>query len=217
MTIAVTGATGRLGGRVARMLAASGTKQRLVVRNPVRAPRLPTTEVTQATYADEAAVRRALAGVEAVFMVSASETPDRVAQHRAFVDAAAAAGVEHLVYVSFFRAAPDATFTLARDHWATEEHIRASGLAFTFLRDNLYADFLPAMVGSDRVLRGPAGQGRVAAVAQDDVADAAAAVILHPGAHAGVTYDPDRPGLSDAGRGRRPVNRSHRAEGDLPS
>jgi uncharacterized protein YbjT (DUF2867 family) len=105
------------------------------------------------------------------------------------VDAAAAAGVEHLVYVSFFHAAPDATFTLARDHWATEEHIRASGLAFTFLRDNLYADFLPAMVGSDRVLRGPAGQGRVAAVAQDDVADAAAAVILHPGAHAGGTYD----------------------------
>lgn len=189
MTIAVTGATGRLGGRVARMLAASGTKQRLVVRNPVRAPRPPATEVTQATYADEAAVRRALAGVEAVFMVSASETPDRVAQHRAFVDAAAAAGVEHLVYVSFFRAAPDATFTLARDHWATEEHIRASGLAFTLMRDNLYADFLPAMVGSDRVLRGPAGQGRVAAVAQDDVADAAAAVILHPGAHAGVTYD----------------------------
>jgi NAD(P)H dehydrogenase (quinone) len=189
MTIAVTGATGRLGGRVARMLAASGTKQRLVVRNPVRAPRLPASEVTQATYADEAAVRRALAGVETVFMVSASETPDRVAQHRAFVDAAAAAGVEHLVYVSFFRAAPDATFTLARDHYATEEHIRASGLAFTFLRDNLYADFLPAMVGSDRVLRGPAGQGRVAAVAQDDVADAAAAVIVHPGAHAGVTYD----------------------------
>ena len=84
---------------------------------------------------------------------------------------AVAAGVAHLVYTSFYGAAPDATFTLARDHWATEEHIRASGLAFTFLRDNLYADFLPLMADEHGVIRGPAGDGRVAAVAIDDVAD----------------------------------------------
>jgi uncharacterized protein YbjT (DUF2867 family) len=93
------------------------------------------------------------------------------------------------VYLSFLGAAPDATFTLARDHWVTEQHIRASGVPFTFLRDSLYADFLPGMVGEDGVLRGPADDGRVAAVAQDDVADVAAAVLLDPSAHAGDTLD----------------------------
>src|SRR5947209_6959938 len=83
----------------------------------------------------------ALEGVPTVLMVSASETPDRLARHTAFIDAAVTAGVEHLVYISFYGAAPDCTFTLGRDHYATEEHIRASGLRFTFLRDNLYADF----------------------------------------------------------------------------
>lgn len=187
--IVVTGATGRLGGRVAQRLAELGVAQRLLVRDPGRAPRLTGAEVVQATYADGGAVRAALAGAHTVLMVSAAETPDRVAQHRTFVDAAASAGVEHLVYTSFYGAAPDATFTLARDHWATEEHIRASGLRSTFLRDSLYADFLPLMVGEDGVLRGPAGDGAVAAVGQDDIADAAVAVLRDPAPHAGATYD----------------------------
>lgn len=187
--IVVTGATGRLGGRVAHRLAELGVAQRLVVRDPGRVPRLAGAEVAQATYADGEAVRAVLAGAGTVLMVSAAETPDRVAQHRTFVDAAAVAGVEHLVYISFYGAAPDATFTLARDHWATEEHIRASGLRSTFLRDSLYADFLPLMVGEDGVLRGPAGNGAVAAVGQDDIADAAVVVLRDPSAHAGATYD----------------------------
>lgn len=70
-------------------------------------------------------------------MVSASESADRVAEHRAFVDAAAEAGVRHLVDVSFVGAAPDATFTLARDHYATEQHVSASGMAWTFARDDI--------------------------------------------------------------------------------
>lgn len=187
--LAITGSTGRLGGRVARLLAARGVAQRLLVRDPARAPRLPGATVAQASYADGDAARAALEGVEVALMVSGSETPDRVEQHRTFIDAAADAGVRHLVYVSFFGAAPDATFTLARDHWATEQHVRDSGMAFTFLRDNLYADFFPFMVGDDDVLRGPAGDGRVAAVAQDDIAAAAVAVLTHPAAHQGRTYD----------------------------
>ena len=187
--IAVTGSTGRLGGRVARRLADAGVPQRLLVRDPARAPQLPGASVARAPYADGDAVRAALDGIATVLMVSASETPDRVDQHRAFVDAAAAAGVEHLVYVSFYGAAPDATFTLARDHWATEEHVRASGLAHTFLRDDLYADFAVHLVGEDGVIRGPAGDGRVAMVAQDDIADAAVAVLTDAAAHAGATYD----------------------------
>jgi NAD(P)H dehydrogenase (quinone) len=186
--IGVTGATGRLGGRVARRLAARGVEQRLLVRDPSRAPQLPATVVGQASFNDAAAVRTALDGVQTLFMVSASEAPDRVAQHTTFVDAAVAAGVEHLVYVSFYGAAPDCTFTLGRDHYATEQHIRASGVRFTFLRDNLYADFMAAMVGDDGVIRGPAGDGRVAAVAQDDIADVAVQVLLHPDQHSDQTY-----------------------------
>jgi uncharacterized protein YbjT (DUF2867 family) len=187
--VVVTGATGRLGGRVARLLAERGTAQRLLVRSPDRAPALPGVAVVPAEYADHEAVVRALDGVATVFMVSASESADRLAEHRTFVDAAVEAGVRHLVYVSFFGAAPDATFTLARDHFHTEEHIRTTGLAYTFLRDNIYADFVPQLAGEDGVIRGPAGQGRAAFVAQDDIAEAAAAILASPDDHAGVVYD----------------------------
>lgn len=142
----------------------------------------------QASFGDRAAVTSALRGVRTVLMVSASESPDRVAEHFAFIDSAATAGVEHVVYISFYGAAPDCTFTLGRDHYATEQHLVASGMATTFLRDNLYADFLPFMVGEDAIIRGPAGGGRVAVVAQDDIADAAVAVLLDPAAHTGATY-----------------------------
>jgi NAD(P)H dehydrogenase (quinone) len=187
--LAVTGSSGQLGGRIAARLAAAGVPQRLLVRDPARAPGLPGSTVAVASYDDGAAVRAALAGTSVVLMVSAAEHPDRVGQHRTFIDAATEAGVEHLVYVSFLGAAPDATFTLARDHWATEEHVRARGLRATFLRDSLYADFLPQLVGEDGVIRGPAGEGRVAAVAQDDIADAAVAVLRDPAPHAGATYE----------------------------
>ncbi|GAA2032100.1 SDR family oxidoreductase [Pseudokineococcus marinus] len=187
--IATTGATGAVGGRVARRLADAGAEQVLVVRDPSRAPELPRATVARAAYDDARAVRAALEGVPVALLVSASEHPRRVDLHRTFVDAAVAAGVEHVVYLSFLGAAPDATFTFARDHWATEEHLRASGLRWTALRDSTYADFFPLMVGEDGALRGPAGDGRVAPVAQDDVADALTAVLLDPGAHVGRTYD----------------------------
>jgi NAD(P)H dehydrogenase (quinone) len=176
--IAVTGATGGLGGRVARRLAGRGVAQRLVVRDAGRAPELDGAEVAVATYGDGEAMRRALDGVATLLLVSASEAADRVKLHTTAVDAAAAAGVERVVYTSFFGAAPDCTFTFGRDHWHTEEALKASGVRYTFLRDNLYIDFLPLMAGADGVIRGPAGDGRVAAVARDDIADAAVAVLL---------------------------------------
>jgi uncharacterized protein YbjT (DUF2867 family) len=187
-TLGVTGATGRLGGRIVRLLAASGVEQRLLVRDPARAPQLDGASTARMTYGDGAAVEAACAGLDVVLMVSASESARRLDEHRSFVDAVARAGVRHLVYVSFYGAAPDATFTLARDHHHTEQHVQASGMAWTFLRDNLYLDFFPQMTGADDVIRGPAGDGRVAAVAQDDVAAAARAVLLDPAAHAGATY-----------------------------
>jgi NAD(P)H dehydrogenase (quinone) len=188
-TLAVTGSTGNIGGRLARSLSASGIEQRLVVRDPARAPVLPGATVVQATYADGEAGRRALDGIETLFMVSGAEAVDRLDQHRTFVDAAVAAGVHRIVYTSFYGAAPDSTFTLGRDHWVTEQYIRATGLGYTFLRDSLYLDFFRFMVGEDGVIRGPAGDGRVAAVAQDDIAEVAAVVVRDPSVHNGRTYD----------------------------
>ena len=88
-TYAVTGATGAVGGRVAEHLAAAGVSQRLVVRDPARAPALPGVEVAQASYAEPDALRRALTGTSTLFLVSASEAPDRRQQHLAAVQAAA--------------------------------------------------------------------------------------------------------------------------------
>ncbi|MEV4619597.1 NAD(P)H-binding protein [Asanoa sp. NPDC049573] len=186
--LAVTGSTGELGGRVARRLADAGHDQLLIVRDADRAPKLPGARVAVAAYHDEAAARAALSGVDTLFMVSAAEEADRVSKHLTFLDAAAAAGVRHLVYTSFCRAAPDSTFTLGRHHYATEQHITSTGLSHTILRDNLYLDFLPDLA-VDRVIRGPAGEGRVAAVARDDVADVAVAVLGEPGRHAGQVYE----------------------------
>ena len=140
-------------------------------------------------YADVEASQAVLAGVDTLLMVSAPESADRVDQHRTFVGAAAAAGVGHIVYTSFIAAAPDATFTLARDHHATEEYIRASGMAGTFLRDSFYIDFMEALVGDDGVIRGPAGDGRCAIVARSDVARTAVSVLTTPGPHRNRTYD----------------------------
>jgi uncharacterized protein YbjT (DUF2867 family) len=186
--LAVTGSTGAVGGLVAGLLAEQGVAQRLLVRDPRRAPALDGAVTAVSAYGDRVAARAALDGVTTLLMVSAPESADRLDQHRTFVDAAAAAGVAHIVYTSFAGAAVDCTFTLGRDHFATEQHIRASGMRHTFLRDNFYLDILPLMVGEDGVIRGPAGRGRVAAVARADVARVAAAVLTDPGSHRDATY-----------------------------
>jgi NAD(P)H dehydrogenase (quinone) len=187
-SLAITGSTGHLGGIVARQLASEGIALRLLARNPHNAPTLAGAVAVQSSYSNDDTTRASLAGVDVLFMVSGSESADRLDQHRAFIDAAASAGVGHIVYTSFAGAASDATFTLARDHWATEQHILASGISHTFLRDNFYIDVLPELVGEDDVLRGPAGDGRLAAVTRADVARVAATVLKDPAAHTNATY-----------------------------
>jgi uncharacterized protein YbjT (DUF2867 family) len=142
---------------------------------------LPGSHIAAADYGDGAAVRTALTGARTVFMVSAAETPDRVRQHLTFIDAAVDAGVERIVYLPFFGASPTSTFTLARDHWATEQHLRSVGVAHTIVRDNIYADFTPHFIGTDGSIRGPAGDGRVAVVAQADIAEVAVAILTSDG------------------------------------
>src|SRR5690606_14884108 len=192
--IAVTGATGGVGGRVARRLADAGQWQRLLVRDLGRAPRLAGAEVARASYDDPAAMRRALRGVHTLFLVSAHEHPDRVGLHTGTVDAAVDAGVERIVYLSFLGAAPGATFTFARDHFHTEEPLRATGVPFTLLRDSLYRGGLRARARREGAARGPGGPGRFGPVARDDAADVAGAGRARDG-RAGRTYDVTGPRL----------------------
>jgi uncharacterized protein YbjT (DUF2867 family) len=186
--IAVTGATGAVGGRVAARLAEAGAAQRLIVRDAARAPRHAGAEVREVPgYHAGDAMRAALEGAHTLFLVPAEEEADRVARHVTAVEAAVAAGVERLVYLSFLGAAPDATFLLARDHWATEERIRLTDLRWAFVRMSLYIDFVPRLVRPDGIVAGPGGDGRAGVVARDDVADVASAVLL--GGHDGETLD----------------------------
>lgn len=187
--IAVTGATGGIGGRVARILADRGVRQRLLVRDASLAPSLAGADVAAISgYHDFDAMRDALDGVRTLLFVSAREAADRAGHQHAAVDAAVAAGVARIVYISFLGASPTATFTFARDHYKTEEHIKGHGVAYTFLRDNLYLDALPYFPGRDGVLRGPAGNGSFGGVARDDIA-AVAAEVLIGGGHEGKAYD----------------------------
>jgi NAD(P)H dehydrogenase (quinone) len=194
--IAVTGATGALGGRVAARLSAAGvTDLRLVVRDAERAPRLPGAEIREnpGGYPDAAGFRAALDGVDTLYLVSAAEAEDRLSQHYAAVDAAVAAGVQRIVYTSFLGASPDAVFTLVRQHAATEDRIRAAGVRATFLRHSMYADFVPFFATPEdggAVIAAPAGEGRTSFVSRDDLADVAVAVLLDDsGTHDGEALD----------------------------
>jgi len=217
MLIAVTGATGGLGSRVAARLADLGVAQRLVVRDAGRVSRLAGAEVAEVGgYHDHDGMREALRGVPTLLLISAREAADRVAEHTSAIDAAVEAGVQRIVYTSSLGASPDATFTFARDHAATEEIIRGTGVAFTFLRDSLYLELVPRLASADGVIAGPAGDGRIAWVSRDDVAEVAVAVLTGTG-HDGRTYNLTGPEARDltyaaeqlrAFSGRRVIYRS---------
>ena len=195
--LAVTGASGAVGGRVARRLADRGVAQRLIVRDAARAPKLENAEVATATYLDRPAMVAALRSIETVFFVSGFEAEDRLRHHQAAVDAFAEAGVSRVVYTSFLGAAPDATFTFARHHFHTEGYLETAGLRFVALRNSLYADILPHLP-TDGIIRGPAGDGVFAPVTRDDVADVAVAVLLDDD-HPTTRYDVTGPALMTMG------------------
>jgi uncharacterized protein YbjT (DUF2867 family) len=182
--IAVTGATGALGRRVVERLArADDVRLRLVVRDAARAPHVPGAEVVvnPGGYADPDGLRAALAGADTVYLVSAAEHENRLQQHFDAVDAVVAAGAQRIVYTSFLGASPHAVFTLVRQHAATEDRIRESGVRATFLRHSMYADFVPffaTLEDGRAVIAAPAGNGRTSFVSRDDLADVGAAVLL---------------------------------------
>lgn len=177
--IAITGSTGHIGGMVAERLADQGAELRLIVRDAHEAPAIAGVDIAPASdYLATDEMQHALGGVDTLFLVSGRESENRLEQHYSAIDAANAAGVSRIVYTSFIGAAPDATFTHARVHHATEQSIIQSGMNYAIQRDNMYLDFIPMMTGTDGIIRGPAGDGRFTPVARTDVADAAVALLL---------------------------------------
>jgi len=194
MNIAVTGATGHLGGLVVKGLLEKGVAGKVIaiVRNAEKAQALAAqgAEVRVADYGDPAALEAALAGVDRLLLVSSSEVGQRTAQHGNVIAAAKAAGVKHIVYTSVVKAATS-PLVLAPEHKATEELILGSGLAYTILRNNFYTDVFKEHVETARQsgsVIGAAGNGRVASATRADLAEVAVAVLLGTG-HEGKTYE----------------------------
>lgn len=203
--VVLTGADSQLGSRLAFRVAAAGGRQRLLVTGRGVAPRLPdgaplpeAEVVATPPDADTTVLTTAYVGADAVFLGPVPEHPGRIGRHRAAIDAAVLAGVRHVVYVSSVGASPDAIASAARDDWLTEQYLRGTGLTWTMLRTAMFHRTLTSAVhdessdsGRSALLHAPAGQGRVAPVSHDDVADAATAVLLDENSrrHAGRTYD----------------------------
>lgn len=179
--IVVTGATGAVGGIVARELAARGLPQRLAVRDAERAPRLPGAEVAVAGYDDPASLAAALAPGDRVFMVSMHAGYDeRLRLHRAFIDAAVQARVARVVYLSFVNAGPTASFRHARSHGETEAMLAASGLPWTAVRNGMYADEIPAWFDAEGRITGYAGDGRISFSYRPELGAAIAELLAEP-------------------------------------
>ena len=178
--IAVTGVTGNLGGMVSRLCKENGIKVRNLARNKEKAEKMGFSDVFKSSYDKSEDTIKSLEGIDVLFMVSGSENPDRVQQHKDFIDSAKTAGVSHIVYLSFYNASKNSIFTLGRDHYATEEYIKETGFKYTFLRDNFYVDFFVDMCREYGEIKGPAGNGKVSAVVRSDVSEVAAKILENP-------------------------------------
>ena len=180
LMIGITGVTGKLGSYVANLVDKKGMVSVHLARSPERAKVYASAEIRKMVYANTPEVVEALKGIDTLLMVSARENPERVKEHKDFLDAAKLAGVQHIVYTSFYGADEKATFTLSRDHAQTEAYIKELGFTYTFLRDNFYLDFLLDIALENGEIRGPAGSGKVSAVARKDTSRVAAEILLNP-------------------------------------
>ena len=179
----VTGATGQLGRLVIASLLKTTPAGQIVaaVRDPAKAADLAAlgVQVRRADYTDPASLDAAFHGASKVLLISSNDLGQRVAQHRNVIDAAARARVGLLAYTSVLHADRSA-LGLAAEHRATEELVRAAGVPYTLLRNGWYVENYTGTLGgavAHGALAGGAGEGRIAAAARADYADAAAAVL----------------------------------------
>lgn len=194
--IVLTGVTGKLGtliaehllGRVPPDRVAASTRDVSKAR-PIAARGV---RVRHGDYADPASLGGAFEGASQLLLVSsnaAASGGDPLAQHRAAIDAAKAAGVRRIIYTSHMGAGRSSAFPPMRTHAATEAMLAESGLAWTALRNGFYADTVPALIGdavAGGVITAPA-DGKVAWTAHADLAAAAAAVLVDEGRFDGPT------------------------------
>jgi NAD(P)H dehydrogenase (quinone) len=187
--LVVTGAAGQLGQRILRYL------RRLHSGPIVATTRRPDAltacagadiEVRAADFDQPESLERAFRGADRVLIIStdAHDVPGRrLRQHENALAAAREAGIRHVVYTSLTACDPGSPMPIAADHWATEQALAASGMRFTVLRNNLYAEilleFLPRALKTGQLVAA-AGEGAVSWVPRDDVARAAAAVLHAP-------------------------------------
>jgi NAD(P)H dehydrogenase (quinone) len=187
--IVVTGSTGRVGGLVARRLESGGHPMRLLVRDPHRAPKIKGAQVQAAEYGKPEALAKGLQKGDRVFMVSLWIGGDvRLELHRSFIEAAARADVAQLVYLSFVNAGPNAIFSHAREHGATEEMLRVSGVPWAAIRNSMYADDIPGWFDPDGVAREPGDEARMSFSYRPELAEVVAVTLTEP-RHEGKIYN----------------------------
>jgi NAD(P)H dehydrogenase (quinone) len=199
MSIVITGASGQLGRRVAELVLEQTSDVILVTRTPEALEGLGG-EVRRADFDDPASLDAAFAGGSRLLLVSLPTIGARVPQHVSAVDAAVRAGVRHIAYTSIVNPGPDNPAAVAVEHRQTEDAIRASGLAWTFLRNSIYADLQPrsaaAALASGQLVTNT-GDGRTAYITREDCAAVAAAVLVSDG-HDGQAYDVTGPSALSA-------------------
>lgn len=197
MTVAVTGAAGQLGARVAAQLLEILEPEELILvtRRPetLSAFAQRGVAVRRADFDEPATLEPAFAGADRLLLVSSTHesTPRRVRQHTDAVAAAAAAGVGHVVFTSMPKVdSGHPTGEYALEYLESEQMLKASGLDWTILQNAPYAEYLVGRFAL-ALLRGGlpsnAGQGQMAPVSNDDCAAVAVAVLTGDG-HAGRTY-----------------------------
>ena len=195
MTIAITGASGQLGRLVADQLLTTVDPAELVLltRDPAKLADYAErgADVRAADFSKPDELVEAFAGVERVLLISTDAVGARVEGHLAAIDAAVKAGVRHMAYTSVSGPTADNPAGVVADHAATEEALRESGLAWTMLRNNLYADMQVdsvAQAAATGQLVTNTGDGGAAYVTRADCAAVAAGVLTGEG-HEGKAYD----------------------------
>ena len=200
MSLVISGASGQFGRRVAQFLLDTQTPDVVLVTRTPEAVRELGAEVRHGDFDDPASLDAAFAGATKVLLVSLPTIGARVPQHKAAIAAAKRAGAQLIAYTSIVNPGPENPSAVAAEHRETEEAILASGLAYTFLRNNLYADLqtgaAQAAIASGRLVTN-AGAGRTGYVTREDCAAVAAAVMRTDG-HENQAYDVTGPEALDA-------------------
>jgi uncharacterized protein YbjT (DUF2867 family) len=196
--ILVTGATGKTGGEVARQLAAAGVPFRALIRNPDKAEELSAlgAELVVGNIADQAFLARALSGIDKAFLVMPNNEEQLILEKQ-FTDAAAAAGVQHLVYLSSLESVPESKNPITQNHVAAENHIRESGMNWTIMRPTFFMQnfetYAPRIREARQIVM-PVGNGTVSATDLRDVGEVIRDVLTRPG-HENKSYDLTGPEL----------------------